>query len=290
MGWNPFRWKKKETAGNRRRVLIDKHAAMAAWRQLPQFYALVRLIGQNRGEAMIRVCDEYIEGSIQWRAFEGDAEEDLFCGIIGGFFQYEAQMILDVRQQIIALWGQCENADLRDLLDRNNLPSNQWRIPTNPMEDDLWKGVNWINSHDPSIERRRQTLRLMMKLQRGYDPRQKATFDTINIDLIGLEGALKDRRTHASTGYPSSVGGEALAELIEDYAMTANLVPGDGSRAWDDLACFLYGAYVRAQSAPDGNKRSSRAIFIATLRKGGRPIRVPNHALDCILQGPNFAR
>ena len=289
MGWNPFRWKKKSSGGNRNRVLVDKHAAMAAWRQLPEFHRLVRLIGPNRGEAMIRVCDEYIDGSIQWRAFDDDAEE-LFCGVIGGFFEYEAQIILNVRQQIVTLWGRCDNAELRDLLDRNNLPPDQWRIQTNPMEDDLWKGVNWINSHDPSMERRRQTLRLMMKLQRGYDPREKATFDTINIDLIGLEGALRDRRTHRGAGYPSSVGGDALAELIEDYAMTANLVPGDGSRAWDDLACFLYGAYIRVQSAPDGNKRSSRAIFIATLRKGGRPIRVPNHALDQILMGPTFAR
>ena len=289
MGWNPFRWNKKSSGGNRPRVLVDRNAAIAAWRQLPSFHRLVRLIGPNRGEAMIRMCDEYIDGSIQWRGFD-DAVEELFCGIIGGFFEYEAQMILDIRQQIITLWGQCENAELRDLLDRNNLPPDQWRIQTNPLEDDLWKGVNWINSHDPSIERRRQTLRLMMKLQRGYDPREKATFETINVDLIGLEGAIRDRITNRGGRYPSTIGGDALAELIEGYAMTTNLVPGDGSRAWDDLACFLYGAYVRAQCAPDGNKRSSRALFIATLRKGGRPIRVPDHALDCILMGPNFAR
>ena len=284
-----FFWRKKKTRNQARRPApVDRQAALAARRQLPEFRRLQQAIGAHSA-GMIRMCDEYVQRAVQWQDWEGE-EDELFIPMVSGYFDYELRMIRDIQGQILELWGRCDNCELRDLLDRNNLDPNQWRIPTNPIEDDLWKGVNWVNSHDPSMEKRRRTLRLMMILQRDYDPRTKRAFDLANVELIGLDAAMQDRMTNRGGPYPSSVGAQALADGIEGLATTLNLVPGSGDRKWDDLACFLYGAYVRAQSAPDGNKRSSRAIFIATLRKGGRPIRVPNHALDCILQGPNFAR
>lgn len=283
-----FFWRKKKTTNRQRqRVQVDRQAALAAWRQLPAFRRLQQAIGTH-SDGMIRMCDEYIQRGVQWLDWEGE-EDELFIPMISGYFDYELRMIRDIQGQILELWGRCDNCELRDLLDRNNLDPNQWRIPTNPLEDDLWKGVNWINSHDPSMEKRRRTLRLMMILQRDYDPRTKGAFDLANVELVGLDTALGDRMTNMAGRYPSTVGAQALADGIEGLATTLNLVPGSGDRKWDDLACFLYGAYVRAQSAPDGNKRTSRAIFVATLRKGGRPVRVPNYALERQLMGANFA-
>jgi len=53
----------------------------------------------------------------------------------------------------------------------------------------------------------------------------------------------------------------------------------------DDLACFLYGATVRAQAFSDGNKRASRGIYAATLQRGNRRFAAPAAALDRILMG-----
>lgn len=288
-------WKKK-TTGNRarRRVPVDQQAAVAAWRQLPNFRGLVIVIGQQHADAVLRIYEAYIGRAVNWMDFEEDAHE-LYAPLIDGLLRYETRMILDVQAQINGLWAQCCNCELEPLLRRNNIDPFEWRIPTNPMEDDLWKGVNWVNSHDPSVEARRKTLRLMMVLQRDYDVRQKNTFERANQELIGNQltaqpALAQGRMVNRGGAYPSSAGGKALTDHIERLAMTLQLTPGDQSRRWDDLACFLYGAYIRAQAAPDGNKRTSRAIFIATLRKGGRDIRVPNRVLAQTLLGANFVR
>ncbi|WP_299689666.1 hypothetical protein [uncultured Tateyamaria sp.] len=288
-------WKKKRTRNRRRnRVQVDRRAAVAAWKQLPSFAGLRLVIGQNHADAVIQVYEEYIERAVRWMDYEEDAAE-MYAPLINGYLLYETRMILDVQAQINGLWARCSNCELEPLLRRNNIDPFEWRIPTNPMEDDLWKGVNWVNSHDPSVEARRKTLRLMMILHRDYDVRQKNTFDRANHELIGAEvmatpAYAHGRMVNRGGAYPSSAGAKWLTEHIERLAMTLQLTPGDQSRRWDDLACFLYGAYIRAQSAPDGNKRTSRAIFIATLRKGGRDIRVPNTTLAQTLLGPNFIR
>lgn len=284
-----FFWKKKKRTQGRNRVQVDRTAALAHWRTLPSFHGMVLVIGQQRANEMIQQCDAYIQRAIRWMDYEEDAHE-LYGPMIAGFFDYETRMVLDIKAQINGLWGRCLGGEFATLLNRNNLDPFDWRIPTNPLEDDLWKGMNWVSSHDTSRESRRKILRLMMILHRDYDIRQTAAFDRANTELIGIDARAAGRMTNMGGAYPSVVGAQAIGEHIEALAMTMNLVPGDQSTRWDDLACFLYGAYIRAQTAADGNKRTSRAIFVATLRKGGRPIRVPDRAMSAILLGANWIR
>ncbi|MEM6759671.1 MAG: hypothetical protein AAF601_09370 [Pseudomonadota bacterium] len=284
-----FFWRRRKKTAQIALVPVDRAAAVTAWRQLDSYRQLQLLIGQDKAAEVLVLCEAYIAESTHWRSFE-DVAENLFANAVNSLLQHEMRMINNVLEQINRLWGQCDNSELREVLDRNALAPNDWRIPTNPLEDDLWKGMNWVCSHDPSREMRRHVLYLLMILQRDYDPRRKEAFERANRELIGATAANGDRRTMLGVPYPSSPGGRALFERIEVLATGLNLQPGSGEAKWDDLACFLYGAYIRAQGAADGNKRTSRAIFIATLRKGGRPIRVPNHAMDAILMGPNFVR
>lgn len=64
-------------------------------------------------------------------------QEELFVGFADGFLLYETRFALDVKAQINGLWRLCDMCELQEVLNRNNLDPFDWRIPTNPLEDDL---------------------------------------------------------------------------------------------------------------------------------------------------------
>ena len=51
--------------------------------------------------------------------------------------------------------------------------------------------------------------------------------------------------------------------------------PPDGDAKWDDLACYMLGAHMRAHGFTDGNGRAVRGLFACVLLKGGRDMVVP---------------
>ena len=87
-----------------------------------------------------------------------------------------------------------------------------------------------------------------------------------------------------SVKYGSSGAAGYLQDGIGDYAMSFPK-PAQDDPKWDDLACFLLGAHMRAHGFADGNGRAVRCLYACTLLQGGREFVAPTYDFENQLHG-----
>jgi hypothetical protein len=203
----------------------------------------------------------------------------------------ERNVFLRVRNEISTLWQLATAGRLAPRLQQEQRTPDQYGAAAT--DSDMDKAIKWAFSPndqnpDPVVEHNiRQTLNHVIQ---HLDVRDMATADYLFANLVNPNTVPANRRHHVNTGYCSTGGGRALQDGAEVLSQGFAMQPNDGVAQWDDLACFLFGAHVRAQAYSDGNKRVSRGLYAVTLLQGGRPFLAPALSLDATTMGPHFIR
>jgi hypothetical protein len=78
--------------------------------------------------------------------------------------------------------------------------------------------------------------------------------------------------------YPSSIGGTHVLKTFMT-SVSHEALPAKGNTAWENWALFVFGATMRSQPFPDGNKRASRAAYAIIMASAEIPFRAPNNQL-----------
>jgi hypothetical protein len=84
--------------------------------------------------------------------------------------------------------------------------------------------------------------------------------------------------------YPSSPGGAHVLKTFMQ-AVSREQLPAKGNTRWENWALFVFGATMKSQPFPDGNKRASRAAYAIIMASADIPFRAPNGTLGSQLAG-----
>jgi hypothetical protein len=145
-------------------------------------------------------------------------------------------------------------------------------------------------------------------LNRDYDLRSLETLFHINSLFYDVNVNMPFRRPHRNVRYPGSGGGYYLQKYTEQKArlLSANntfidrdaiinqddqkvVTPGikltlrhatNVNDNYTNIACFLFGAYLRAHGFSDGNGRTCRFIFACAMLKSGLPFVAPSKLFE----------
>ncbi len=280
-------------------IEISQADAMRQLTRTREYQQLRQFIGNHINE-VIAGFDEYIQRNlghglhhptapglrINLSEHHGaESELDMYREML----RNERNVFLAVRNEISELWRLASAGRLEHRLRQEQLTPDQYGAAAT--DTDMDKAIKWAFSPnhrnpDPAIENNiRQTFNHIMQ---NMDVKDMATADYLFANLVGANNAPAHRRHHINTGYCSTGGGRALQDGAEILSQVFAVQPNDGTAQWDDLACFLFGAHVRAQAYSDGNKRVSRALYAVSLLQGGRPFVAPRRSLEATIMGPNF--
>lgn len=256
-------------------------------RTLPQFAALQAHLGPYAQITLDRIVS-YLLKVADRGVPNGDVT--YYDDNVASMLEWEAQVFQEIRPQLAELWSLARVGELAARLAAETRDPMDYRYPASPLDDDWDKAIAWVNSHDNSNDMRRITRQALEMVVNHIDVRSRRAFIHLHMQIYGAHIRNTARVPVRGERYCSEGGGQALWTVMEAQMISMRLTPGDEDPQWDDLACYLYGAYIRSQGVEDGNKRASRAIYAAALLKGGRTFRVPDKPFEAFLQGPFFGR
>ncbi len=286
-------------------IQIDQAEALRQLHRMREYQQLRQFIGNHINE-VIASYDHYIQRSVGHGLHHptapglhinlsehAGAESEL--RFYREMLTNERNVFLAVRNEISELWRLASEGVLHTRLAAEQVaPADYGAVAT---DSDLEKAIKWTyspnrNNPDQTVEHNiRQTLNHAVQ---NLDVKDMATADYLHANLVDPNTVPAHRRHHINTGYCSTGGGRALQDGVEILSQGFAVPPDDGTPGWqgtaewDDLACFLFGAHVRAQAYSDGNKRVSRALYAVTLLQGRRPFVAPRRSLEATIMGPHF--
>ena len=200
------------------------------------------------------------------------------------------------------------------------MPPNQYGAAAN--DSDSLKAAKWIcnasgtvgaNPDQQTISKIQDTIEKVLRLE--MDVRDPRALDYIHKAIVEPETNLSRafRRPHRATNYPGSGGGNYLKNFVgrqarqirEFIAMPptdplpdpARVRPGkmrnfifvpELSRRFNNygnIACYLFGAHIRAHSFADGNGRTVRALYACAMIKSGQGFIAPASGFERRLSG-----
>lgn len=280
-------------------LAISQAEALQKLRRMREYQQLQRLIGDHVNE-VVKSYDDYLQRCLGRGLFHptnpglrvnlserygAESELDGYREML----QNERQVFLTVRTEISALWREASAGRLSARLQNEQLTPDQYG--SDDGDDDMEKAINWAFSPDekkPDATKAHDMRHAFDHVIQTMDVRNMATADYLHRCLVDQNSIPANRRHHKNTGYCGTGGGRALQDGMEILSQGFPVMPNSGAALWDDLACYLYGAHVRAQAYSDGNKRLSRAMYAVALLKGGRPFVAPRRSLYANLLGPHF--
>lgn len=152
-------------------------------------------------------------------------------------------------------------------------------------------------------------------LNQGRDLRAVETIKYINSQFYNVNYQSPYRATHPDPNYPGSGGGRYLhqyssqlsRQLQASALMPRTLMLPSGTPApnannknmlvlpthflptsnYTNIACFLFGSYMRSHGFTDGNGRTVRCIFACAIIKSGVPFVAPSKLFEDRLTGIN---
>jgi hypothetical protein len=217
-------------------------------------------------------------------------EQSDYSAQISTQLEAESTQIREKRRYITLLLKATMAGDLRyNLVGMTEPESNYVALRNLPRsgtpEHEIAKASDWVASslHGDGREAIRECLTHHVLTQPaglalGRTPAE--LLDKVHAELV--PDSPRVRSPNSGTGYPSSIGGHFLLELI--FQWTSKIIwPGPGEEIWQDVALFYFGAIASVQGYPDGNKRAARMAYALTLLKARLPFIAPNMALQSAL-------
>ncbi|MFQ1700030.1 hypothetical protein ACJ5NV_05490 [Loktanella agnita] len=282
-------------------MTISQTEALQQLQEMREYQQLKQLIGNHINE-VVESFDGFMQQSLHRGIYHPTApglrikvsqqygkESDL--DPYRDILKLERQALLKMRSEISEVWQLANDGRLHARLQQEHLAPEDYGASAR--DSDLEKSVKWAFSRgkdnpDATVAHRiRQTLRYAVL---HLDLRDMATADYLHVNLVDQNSLPPYRRHHPGVGYCSTGGGRAMQDAMEVLSQGFAVKACSGANMWDDLACFLLGAHIRAQPYSDGNKRVARALYAAALLKGDRPFCVPNRNLEVTLMGAHFVK
>ena len=123
--------------------------------------------------------------------------------------------------------------------------------------------------------------RAMKHVVDSMDVRSNNALVYLHQNLVNQVGLQPSRAPSRLAKYCGIGGARWLQQRVSAFASGLPLLQdGDGDSRWDDLACFMLGAHLRAHGFTDGNGRTVRGLFACVLVKGGREFVVPEKQFE----------
>lgn len=281
--------KKAPTAAQpaNRTVQIGHREFIRAMQALPLYDSLRRQIGTwadvtlEAMYAQMAGTKSYIQAMDRQGAFD----------VAAGKLQRELDVVGNSGRFIQALFHRARTGSL-GLRSHAMAPADFGR---QPHESELEEAIRWIVFASNSTrgmepgERGSPHARLrhaMLFAIQQRDVRDLRTLHELHAGAVSQATDAVSRGIPAerSVKYGSSGAAGYLQDGIGDYAMSFPK-PAQDDPKWDDLACFLLGAHMRAHGFADGNGRAVRCLYACTLLQGGREFVAPTYDFENQLHG-----
>ncbi|TYC49152.1 hypothetical protein FMN50_24100 [Rhodobacterales bacterium] len=314
---NPFR-RRTEVYRATSREVID------LIRRTTEYQALERATDQESADiTVMSVLNFIIQSDPQLRNFASiNRSHDFLTNIIPGFLTIELQKvqtsILHLEQLLFSAFANMAH-ELRTNPGLQRQPNQYGAAPN---DSDSLKAAKWICSASGTVGRNpgqqtlskiqdtiEKVLRLDMDLR---DPRTLEYIHEAIVEPVALPSQAF-RKPNRDTNYPGSGGGNYLRYFASQQAMQiqefmampptdplpdpAAVRPGqignfnpvpDLARRFNNygnIACYLFGAHIRAHSFSDGNGRTVRTLYACAMIKCGHGFIAPAPVFERRLTG-----
>lgn len=201
--------------------------------------------------------------------------------------QHEINMVLAAHYHFGSLQIRARTGSLRGGLRDHPKPPRDYGAHVSDTE--LWKAAKWITNSSNTLKtagddpeapvNSTKIYNAMDHVVQNMDVRELAALEYLHARLVDQSKLKATRGPSSAVKYCSTGGAGFLQDRAAALAKGISLPP-DADVKWDDLACYLLGAHMRAHGFTDGNGRAVRGLFACALLKGGRPFVVPEAAFE----------